>query len=137
MGTREEQAPLHAAMGHVAEPGADPAPAAQVLQARPPVPEAPPAQAAGQGAATSVPGGNAAAVSAVGAETGTAGVLAELSEAAAVKAEVELIAAGSDGSLRRIRMLPEGVRAGRVLGRTSAGTAVRIAASRVVEVRRV
>jgi hypothetical protein len=95
------------------------------------------AGAAGQGAATSVPGGNAAAVSAVGAEAGTAGVLAELSEAAAVKAEVELIAAGSDGSLRRIRMLPGGVRAGRVLGRTSAGTAVRIAASRVVEVRRV
>ncbi|WP_029088182.1 helicase-associated domain-containing protein [Brevibacterium album] len=89
--------------------------------------------------AAAAPGtaGNAGAASAVDAGAGPEEVLAELSEAAAVRAPVDLVAVSSDGSLRRIRMVPEAVRAGRVLGRSSAGSAVRIAASRIVEVERV
>lgn len=63
-------------------------------------------------------------------------MLAELGEAAAVGAAVELTVTTSDGTRRTVRAVPQAVRAGRLLGRTDSGTALRVSLSRIVAVRR-
>ena len=66
----------------------------------------------------------------------TQSVLAELGEAAAVAAPVDLVVTTSDGTHRTVRMVPQVVQAGRVMGRTDAGKALRVSVSRIVQVRR-
>ena len=63
-------------------------------------------------------------------------VLAELGEAAAVSAPVDVILTTTDGTQRTVRMVPQTVSGGRVLGRTDAGKALRISVARIVRVRR-
>ncbi|GAA4516855.1 helicase-associated domain-containing protein [Brevibacterium yomogidense] len=66
----------------------------------------------------------------------TQSVLAELGEAAAVAAPVDLVVTTSDGTHRTVRLVPQVVQAGRVMGRTDAGKALRVSVSRIVQVRR-
>ena len=86
--------------------------------------------------------GNTAAEAAVGsdgavsADSETQTVLAELGEAAAVSAPVDVVVTTTDGTHRTIRMVPQTVRAGRLLGRTDAGKALRVSVARIVRVRR-
>ena len=97
-------------------------------------------------ASTSGPSGNAAGNTGTGAAVGpdaaTGGdgepqtILAELGEAAAVSAPVDLILTTTDGTQRTVRMVPQTVSGGRVLGRTDAGKALRISVARIVRVRR-
>lgn len=107
--------------------------------------------AAGRGATTGAanatgPSGNAAGNTGTGAAVGPDGatsgdgephtILAELGEAAAVSAPIDLILTTTDGTQRTVRMVPQTVSGGRVLGRTDAGKALRISVARIVRVRR-
>ncbi|TWB98741.1 XPB/Ssl2-like helicase family protein [Brevibacterium jeotgali] len=117
------------------------------------------ASAAGRGATSGSSGGAGASGNATGNATGNAAgntgtgaavgqeaaagadgdaqtVLAELGEAAAVSAPIDVILTTTDGTQRTVRMVPQSVSGGRVLGRTDAGKALRISVARIVRVRR-
>ncbi|HLS33373.1 MAG TPA: hypothetical protein VK039_07280, partial [Brevibacterium sp.] len=53
-----------------------------------------------------------------------------------VAAPVDLVVTTSDGTHRTVRLVPQVVQAGRVMGRTDAGKALRVSVSRIVQVRR-
>lgn len=53
-----------------------------------------------------------------------------------MSAPVDLILTTTDGTQRTVRMVPQTVSGGRVLGRTDAGKALRISVARIVRVRR-
>ena len=92
--------------------------------------------AAGEGAGNTGTGAAVGQDAAASADGDPQTVLAELGEAAAVSAPVDVILTTTDGTQRTVRMVPQSVSGGRVLGRTDAGKALRISVARIVRVRR-
>ena len=91
----------------------------------------------GSSGAGNTPAGAAVGPDAAGSADGeTQTVLAALGEAAAVSAPVDVILTTTDGTQRTVRMVPQTVSGGRLLGRTDAGKALRISVARIVRVRR-